>query len=58
MGVRGFIRDLISFYLGYEIIRGYFSGSYAMTNISIAVLVLVAIAIWFTLERLGILPKM
>lgn len=57
MGVRGIVRDLISFYLGYEIIRGHITGNFAMTNISVAVIALVVIAIWFMLERIGLLPK-
>jgi len=57
MGVRGFIRDLISIYLGYEIIRGYIVGEFSMTNISIGVIIMFLLSIWFILERVGILPK-
>ena len=57
MSVRGFIRDIISIYLGYEVIRGYVTGSFATTNIYIAALVLFAFSVWFVLERIGVLPK-
>lgn len=56
--VRGIIRDALSLYLGYEIISGYITGQFAMTNIAIAVMVSFALAIWFILERIGVLPKM
>lgn len=57
MGVRGIIRDIVSLYLGFEIIRGYFSGEFAILNISIVGMVLFGLALWFMLERIGVLPR-
>jgi hypothetical protein len=57
MGIRGIIRDIVSVYLGFEIIRGYFIGELAMLNISIAGMILFGVAVWFLLERLGVLPR-
>jgi len=59
MGVRGLIRDLIGLYLGYEIIKGYVYQSFSFTpTILIATVVLLALSIWFLLERTGILPRL
>lgn len=59
MGVRGFIRDIISIYLGYEIIRGFVSDDFAITlPILIVTIALFALTIWFILEKIGILPKL
>jgi len=57
MGVRGILRDIVSVYLGIEIIRGYVTGKFFVANISVAGIVLFVIAIWFLLERIGVLSK-
>lgn len=57
MGVRGVIRDIVSLYLGFEIMRGYLSGEFAMLSISVAGMVLFGLALWFLLERVGVLPR-
>jgi hypothetical protein len=57
MALRGLVRDLLSLYLGFEVIRGYVTGTMYVTNISIAALVLFGLALWFMLERIGLLPK-
>ena len=57
MGIRGIIRELVSIYLGLEILRGYFFGDFYMLNISVAGLMLFGLAMWFLLERVGILPR-
>lgn len=58
MSVRGIVRDIISLYLGYEIIRGWITGTYAYNNILTTGIVLFALAVWFLLERIGVLPKL
>jgi len=59
MGVRGLIRDLLGIYLGYEVIRSYIYGNSSLNiNILIVSIVIFALAVWFLLERVGILPKM
>lgn len=58
MGIRGIIRDLVSIYLGFEIMRGYVSGEFLMLNISVAGMVLFGLAVWFLLERFGALPRL
>ena len=57
MGVRGILRDIVSVYLGIEIIRGYATGKFFLLNISVAGIVLFAIAVWFLLERIGVMPR-
>ena len=57
MGIRGIIRDIISIYLGVEIIRGYLFGQFFMLNISVAGMALFVLAVWFLLERFSVLPK-
>jgi len=57
MGFRGILRDVLSLYLGFEIIRGYLSGQFFVVNISIVGLVLFVLALWFLLERGGVLPR-
>ena len=59
MGVRAILRDLLSLYLGYEIIRGYLFGNFVLTSqIVIAAVALFALAVWFILERIGLIPKL
>lgn len=59
MGARGFIRDIIGIYLGFEIIKGAITKDFEITGPIIACgLVLLAFGIWFILERIGILPKL
>lgn len=59
MGVRAILRDLLSLYLGYEILRGYFFGNFVLTStVAIAAAALFVLAIWFLLERIGLLPKL
>jgi hypothetical protein len=55
--VRGIIRDVVSIYLGLEILRGYFFGKFYMLNISVAGMMLFGLALWFMFERAGILPR-
>jgi hypothetical protein len=58
MGVRAFLKDILIIYLGYEIVKGYITHNFTISaSIFIIALVLIIFAIWFFLERLGILPK-
>lgn len=58
MGFRGIIRDLLSIYIGYEIIKGYIYKNFDFSlTLLIATLALFILSIWFILERIGILPK-
>jgi len=59
MGVRGVIRDLLSIYIGYEVIKGYIYKNFDFNiTLLIATLALLILSIWFILERVGILSKM
>lgn len=58
MGLRGIVRDILSIYIGLEIIYGFFTNDFRMFNITVAGISLFAIAIWFILERLGIFPRL
>lgn len=58
MGIRGIIRDVLSIYLGFEILRGYLFKSFQINDaILIAALALFLLSIWFILERIGIAPR-
>ncbi|MEM5829541.1 MAG: hypothetical protein QW040_02480 [Candidatus Aenigmatarchaeota archaeon] len=59
MGVRGFIRDIVGIYLGFEIIRGTITKHFEITTPIIACgAILLIFGVWFILERVGILPKL
>jgi hypothetical protein len=59
MAFRSFIRDLIVFYLVYEILRSYFSKSLQVsTGMLIASILLLFLTIWFLLEKIGVLPSL
>ncbi|MEM5772691.1 MAG: hypothetical protein QXL86_00460 [Candidatus Aenigmatarchaeota archaeon] len=59
MGVRGFIRDIVGIYLGFEIIKGAITKHFEITIPIIACgLILLGFGIWFILERVGIIPKL
>jgi hypothetical protein len=59
MAFRSFIRDLIVFYLVYEILRSYFSKSLQVsTGMVIASILLLFLTIWFLLEKIGVLPSL
>mgnify|MGYP000119369794 CR=1 FL=1 len=59
MGIRGFIRDLIGIYLGFEIIKGAITKHFELTMpIIVCAVILLALGIWFILERIGLLPKL
>ncbi len=57
MGVRGFIRDIITLYVVYKVIEASFSKTPPGKNLVIASLLLGGFTVWFLLEKLGILPK-
>jgi|GEM_PF-946553 hypothetical protein len=59
MAFRSFIRDLIVFYLVYEILRSYFSKSLQVSSgMLIASILLLFLTIWFLLEKIGVLPSL
>ena len=59
MGARGFIRDIIGIYLGFEIIKGAITKHFEINMpIIVCAAILLAFGIWFILERIGILPKL
>lgn len=54
MVLRSVVRDLITIYLCYNVIRGYTSEG----NFTLAAIVLLLLTFWFILEKIGILPKL
>lgn len=56
--LRGIIRDILSLYIGYTVIKLWWYGSSLDQGLGVAALLLFAIAIWFILERVGLLPKL
>lgn len=59
MGIRGLIRDIIGIYLGLEIIRSFvYKNSQLSVAVVVAAVILLALSIWFVLERFGALPRL
>lgn len=54
-GIRGVIRDVFTIYLCYKLIGVWLFGHPFTTWTGIMVVLLLLTAIWFTLERVGIL---
>lgn len=59
MALRGFIRDIICLYIGFQLL------SHGLNNIPLSKgqslffgIFLLFFSVWFILERVGILPKM
>ncbi len=59
MGVRGLVRDVLSIYLGYKLLSCYLSNACKGIEVGvfIAAVILLILAVWFLLERVGVLPK-
>lgn len=55
---RGLIRDIISLYLGIKIFKIWLFGSSFTPEVGWAALALFILAVWFLLERVGIIPKL
>ncbi len=55
MGLRGFLRDALSLYLGYKIIGMWLFGSALSSNVGYAAVALLLLTIWFIFEKLGVL---
>lgn len=55
MGLRGFLRDGLSLYLGYKIIGMWIFSTPLSSNVGYAAVALILITIWFVLEKFGIL---
>lgn len=58
MGLRGIIRDILSIYIGFKLIVIWIFKTQLTSDIVIVSAVLLLIAIWFILERIGILPQL
>ncbi len=58
MGFRGIIRDILIFYLAYEIFSNSAKGKNLLSTYGYLALVLILIlTIWFELEKMGIFEK-
>jgi small-conductance mechanosensitive channel len=53
MGVRGVIRDILSLYVGYKVLALHLSGKINDSLLVLCSFLLLAMAIWFLLERAG-----
>ena len=58
MGIRGFLKDIVVFYLCFHIFNMWFFGAQFTSKVGWAALVLFILAVWFMFERFGILPKL
>lgn len=58
MGIRGFLKNILSMYLGIRIVWGYLTGSFTIDTPVVTVsIILLLLSLWFLLEMFGILPK-
>ncbi|MCK5176176.1 MAG: hypothetical protein KAQ92_00485 [Candidatus Aenigmarchaeota archaeon] len=57
-GLRGFLKDIIIFYLCFKIFMMWIFEAPFTNEIGYAALVLFVIATWFMLERFGFLPRL
>ncbi|MBU4300659.1 MAG: hypothetical protein ABIF85_00485 [Nanoarchaeota archaeon] len=55
MALRGILRDIISIYIGYQILKIWIFGSAFSSNIGWAAVALLLLTIWFVFEKLGIM---
>jgi len=55
MGLRGFLRDGLSLYLGYKIIGMWIYHTPFSTNVGYAGVALLLLTIWFVFEKVGIM---
>ncbi len=53
--LRGVLRDILSVYLGYKILKIWLFGSAFTSDVGWAAVALLVLAVWFMLERVGIL---
>lgn len=53
MVLRSFVRDIITIYVCYNVIRGYTPEG----EMTLAAVILLLITAWFLLEKIGILPS-
>ena len=59
MGVRGFIRDIIFIYFGFQLLINGLRGIPISKGQSLLLAVfLLFFSVWFMLERVGIIPKL
>ena len=57
MGIRSYIRDMLSIYVSYKVLEAYFSGKNIENLTAFFAVLLGGITLWFLLEKIGILPK-
>ncbi len=57
MGIRGFVRDILSLLLAYRVLKVYFSPETLNNFDAFLAVLLGGITIWFLLEKIGILPR-
>ena len=57
MGIRAFIRDIITLYVGFRLLAAAFGSELTKNDMLIFGLLLFIFSLWFLLERIGILPK-
>lgn len=53
--LRGILRDILSLYLGYKIIKIWLFGSAFTSDVGWAAVALLVLALWFLMERIGVL---
>jgi len=57
MGIRSYIRDMLSIYVSYKVLEAYFTGKSIDNLTAFFTVFLVGITLWFLLEKIGIIPK-
>jgi hypothetical protein len=57
MGVRSYIRDILSLYVAWEVLNDYFSKSQPDVATALAALLLGGITAWFLGEKIGLIPR-
>ncbi|MEM4244618.1 MAG: hypothetical protein QW404_02335 [Candidatus Nanoarchaeia archaeon] len=55
MGLRGLIKDILFIYLGFMVIRLWFTGGKITASMVVVTIVIFFLIGWFMLERVGIL---
>ncbi|MCW1296750.1 MAG: hypothetical protein OH319_03660 [Candidatus Parvarchaeota archaeon] len=57
MGIRGFIKDVLSMYVAVIIIISIITNNYDKIKLLVSALLLLFFSTWFMLERFGIIEK-
>jgi len=53
--LRGVLRDILSIYLGYKVIKIWIFGSAFSSDVGWAAFALLLLSVWFVFERVGVL---